>query len=327
MKKAALLVGINQYDYGNPLMAPAKDAREMAELLSKHHDGSSNFDCELLTCSHYPDKKITREKLHKEIEVFFDKDEKEVQTAVFFFAGHGCESNLGGYLMTQDSRNFIGGVSVNDILICANNSRIPNIIILLDCCHAGHLGTIPSLKSEMISLRNGITVLSSSNKHQTSIENLEGGLFTQALLFALNGEGADLTGNVNPISMYTTACKFLQKKKQNPTLKASIVNFPVLRKAKPRIAESELERLTSLFYNIEQHKPLNERYIAKGSSTDHNKIEELAILKKMKTHGLVQTPEDKSLDQVANESLKCQLTEAGKFRFHQMTPSLLKDKQ
>lgn len=327
MKKAALLVGINQYHFGNPLMAPAKDAREMTELLSKHHDGSSNFDCKLLTCSHYPDKKITRERLHKEIEEFFDKDEKQVRTAIFFFAGHGCESNLGGYLMTQDSRNFIGGVSVNDILICANNSRIPNIIIILDCCHAGYMGTIPSLKSEMISLRNGITVLSSSNKHQTSIENLEGGLFTQSLIFALNGEGADITGNVDPISMYTTACKFLQKKKQNPTLKTSIVNFPVIRKAKPRIPESEMEQLTSLFVNVDQHKPLNGRYLKEGSSTSGSKTQELALLKKMKRYDLVQTPDDKSLNEVAKESLKCQLTEAGKFRFHQMTPSLLKDKQ
>lgn len=321
------MVGINQYDYNNPLMSSVKDAKDMTVALSKHYDGSLNFTCNLLTCSHYPDKKITREKLHNEIEEFFNQDGREIESAVFYFSGHGCESNLGGYLMTQDSRNFVGGVSVNDILICANNSSIPNIIIILDCCYAGHMGTIPSLKSEMISLRNGITVLSSSNKHQTALEGLEGGLFTQALLFALNGEGADLTGKVDAISMYVTACKFLQIKYQTPTLKASVVNFPIVRQSKPRISEDDLGKITKLFNHPKQHKPLSRRYL-KGSDEEADyKVEEFDLLKKFGDNQLIETPDRKPLEQTAEEALNCRLTTAGKFRFHQMRAPLIMKKK
>src|SRR6266704_3271776 len=136
--RKALIVGIN--DYPNvPLSGCVNDANKMEEVLKKHQDGSRNFDCKKLIT---PDHRITRSSLRKHVEDLFAY---QTDVALFYFSGHGTENNLGGYLVTQDAREYDEGLSMQDVLILANNSKAHEVVIILDCCYSGQFGIIPEI--------------------------------------------------------------------------------------------------------------------------------------------------------------------------------------
>lgn len=126
-----------------------------------------------------------------------------IQKLHFFISQVGYENSLGGYLVTQDAAAYEKGVSVNDILIYANNSKIRDIVIILDCCYSGQIGSIAVLDSGTAILRKGITILTSSGAHQVSLEReRQGGIFTTILANALRGGASDILGNVKTTHLY-----------------------------------------------------------------------------------------------------------------------------
>src|SRR6516164_11754868 len=92
--RRALTVGVDDYAKA-PLSGCVKDAAAIEGLLSKHEDGSPNFDCMLVTA---PSGQVTRKSLKKQVEELF---QHEADVALFYFSGHGTANNLGGYLVTQ----------------------------------------------------------------------------------------------------------------------------------------------------------------------------------------------------------------------------------
>ena len=119
--RRALCVGIDNYSFG-PLQGCVSDAERVAAVLRRHHDGSPNFDCRILTgplqIDHAP---VTRPALREAIELLF-RDEPDV--ALLHFSGHGTVNNLDGYLVTQDARKYDEGVAMSDVLKCANDSSM-----------------------------------------------------------------------------------------------------------------------------------------------------------------------------------------------------------
>src|SRR5207302_10633723 len=114
----------------------------MADLLERHEDGSRNFECRtLLAPNGGPNNVATRAKVRQAIEQLF-KDKAEV--ALLHFSGHGTVNNLDGYLVTQDAVAYDEGVSMSDVLKLANESKVDEVVILLDCCHSGNLGNVPA---------------------------------------------------------------------------------------------------------------------------------------------------------------------------------------
>src|SRR5690349_8649776 len=131
--RRALCVGIDHYTFG-PLTGCVSDADRMARLLSTHEDGTPNFDCKkLIAPIGGATDAVTRAKLRQAISKLF-KDRAE--DAFLHFSGHGTENNLGGYLVTQDSRAYDEGVGMADVLQMANDSPADEAVILLDCCHS-----------------------------------------------------------------------------------------------------------------------------------------------------------------------------------------------
>jgi len=80
--RRALLVGIDDYPRF-PLQGCVNDAKRLANVLERHHDGKLNFQCEIVTA---PPQSITRASLRKKIN---DLLGQPADVAFFHFSGHG----------------------------------------------------------------------------------------------------------------------------------------------------------------------------------------------------------------------------------------------
>jgi len=103
-RRRALVVGIDDYPQA-PLSGCVKDATAMTNLLARNGDESPNFDVRLVTSQ---EASITRASLRSQIHDSFSFDEAEI--ALLYFAGHGTENDLDGYLVTPDATAYDEGV-------------------------------------------------------------------------------------------------------------------------------------------------------------------------------------------------------------------------
>jgi len=240
--RIALIVGINFYEHGSPLFGCVNDAYNVKAILERNDGGSVNFDCKLLTASSSSDA-IRRNDLKDSIEQLFNT---EAEIALFYFAGHGHIESTGGYLLASDSSRGDEGVALSEILTFANKSPATNKVIILDSCHSGIAGNIPSDDS-IATLSDGLTVLTASTKEQYATEEDGSGVFTKLLVDALSGSAANLTGDITPGSVYAHIDQSLGAWEQRPVFKTNVKRFVSLRKVTPAIAIEELRRLTEFF--------------------------------------------------------------------------------
>lgn len=253
--RMALIVGINYYEHGNDLFGCVDDARSVNAVLERHDGGAVNFDCILLTSAGQSDC-VNRSDLKDNIKKLF---ETEVETALFYFAGHGHIEATGGYLLTTDSSRGDEGVSLSEILTLANSSPATNKIIVLDSCHSGIAGTPPS-SEQLATLSEGLTVLTASTKDQYATEENGRGVFTTLFVDALTGSAANLAGDITPGSVYAHIDQSLGAWEQRPVFKTNVKQFVSLRKVTPPIPTSDLRRITEFFPSSGFEFPLDPTY-------------------------------------------------------------------
>jgi len=125
-KKMALVVGISKYR-SCPLKNPVNDAKAIAAKLK-----SMGFAVTiLLDC--------TDAAMSKAVRGFTEVLSKDVTSAVFFFAGHGCEYQNQNYLMTTtecpDERDLPKkAVSAHEVQRDMEASGCLFPVLILDCC-------------------------------------------------------------------------------------------------------------------------------------------------------------------------------------------------
>lgn len=234
--KKALLVGINNYPSA-PLRGCRNDAIKMAELLRKNDDGSPNFDVRLEL------DVPTRAKLKSLIVELFSG---HPDTVVFYFSGHGHMNQFGGYLVTPDYEKYDEGISMDDILLLANESQVNDRVIILDCCHSGAFGSSRST-STSATIGNGVSILTASRADEPSLEINGHGVFTSLLLDALSGGAADLRGNVTPGGVYAYVDQALGAWDQRPVFRTNVSRFTTLRECKPQVPADVLRKMTKYF--------------------------------------------------------------------------------
>lgn len=240
--KIALIVGIDYYEHTANLTGCVNDARNVSSVLERNDGGSINFDCKLLTASSDRDS-IRRGNLKDEIQTLFDA---QAEVALFYFAGHGCIEETGGYLLASDSSRGDEGVSLNDILTYANASPAKNKIIVLDSCYSGIAGS--SIEGQQLAtLSEGLTVLTASTKDQYASEEDNSGLFTNLFVDALRGSAANLTGDITPGSIYAHIDQSLGGWEQRPLFKTNVREFVSLRKVSSPISLEHLLQISTLF--------------------------------------------------------------------------------
>ncbi len=312
--RKALVVGINDYPGGARLRGCVNDANEMAALLNANADGSPNFDVMVST------EVKTRASLRSLILNVF-KGEDEV--SLFYFSGHGCVTDTGGYIMTPDFSRYDEGIYMDEILTMVSLSPARHKVVILDCCHSGAMGSPVLGGNNAAFLNKGVTILASSRNTEVSVEVAGQGVFTSLLIGALNGGAADIAGEVTPGNIYSYIDKALGAWKQRPVFKANIVQSIHLRKVNPLVPLPELRKLTVYFPTAESEFSLDPSYEFTTSQPNEEHINTFKMLRKMQLIGLVEPVGEEYMYWAAINSRSCRLTSLGRYYWEVLTSGRL----
>ncbi len=306
--RRALVVGVDDYPEA-PLAGCVNDARAVEHLLARNQDGSPNFECRLLTSDGH---QVDRATLLGEIEALFGA---EADVALLYFAGHGTENDLGGYLVTVDAARYNEGVSLSDVLTLANNSRAHEVVLILDSCHSGHLGQVPAIDNQHASLREGVSILTASRSTQTAAEVAGAGVFTSLVCAALDGGAADVQGKVTVAAVYAYVDESLGAWQQRPLMKSHVSRLLPLRVAEPKVKTEVLRRLPEWFPDPEHDFPLDPSYEPEAgeehANPEHEEI--FGCLQDCARAHLVVPVDQPHMYHAAIHSTACRLTPLGRF--------------
>jgi Caspase domain len=311
--RKALVVGIDYYQNTSQLYGCVNDAYAVKNALERHADGSVNFGVKVMAGASSSDI-IERSELKEGIRQLFADDS---DIALLYFAGHGYIEATGGYLCSGDVKTGDDGVSLDEIMTLANDSKAKNKIIVLDSCHSGIAGSQSKHKS-ISELSDGMTILTASTAHQYASEQNGSGVFTNLFVDALSGSAANLVGDVTPGSIYAHIDQSLGPWAQRPVFKTNVKSFVTLKKVQPPISLTDLRQLTAFFpapgFEL-QLDPAYEPERAKESPTDVDpdpaKNAVFAILQKLVKVNLVVPVGAPHMWHAAMESKTCKLTVLG----------------
>jgi uncharacterized caspase-like protein len=304
--RRALVVGINDYSWA-PLKGCVNDATQIGNILERHHNGKQNFHVKRLTS----DKdKVTKPQLFRSVRELF---QRPAELVIFFFSGHGADSDLGGYLVTQDGEKHDLGVSLNEIVELANMAtHINEILIIVDACYSGHTGNTDPLSGGIAILRKGVSVLASSMKNENSYEKNGQGVFTSVMLEALSGGASDIMGHITVAGMYNYADKVLGPWQQRPVFKSHLTELSYIRITEPEIPFVELRLLDDYFPTLDAEYPLSPAYEPQAAPKDVEKEAIFAMLQRFRAANLIEPVGEEHMYYAAINSGSCRLTPQGK---------------
>lgn len=319
MARRALIVGINTYGGGNDLHACVADAEAMTEVLARHKDGEKNFDCMVCPDQMVDGSRITRPNLRAALNELFNFDGE----VLFYFSGHGFLSKTGGLLCTSDATQDDWGIPMQEVVDLAAGSRARHILLILDCCHSGDIAN-PAImnrdagKSPISTVRENMTIIAASRATEGAIEAGGHGLFTGALLDALEGGAADHMGFVTAPALYAYVSRRFTAWDQRPVYKANATEIFTVRECEPLIARLQLQQLATYFpqaaykYRLDpEYEPEDEQGNVK-EPVNKEKVSIAQLFKSYRDAGLLR-PSDPSLQLywVARRSDTVELTARG----------------
>jgi len=304
--RRALVIGIDDYP-DCPLHGCVSDAARLQGVLSRHHDGRVNFECEVLTA---PPDQVSRPILRQRISGLF---EHLAEVAFLHFSGHGTLTGFGGYLVTPDYCDHDVGIPMAEVLAMANESPVEEVFITLDCCHSGAFGTSPPISNDKILLSEGVSVITATRTDQEALEGGGGGLFTSLLVEALEGGAAGLLGEVSAASVYAYVDSALGAWDQRPLFKSNVSRFIPLRHAAPRVEIALLQRIGEYFPSPAAFLRLSPEYEPTADPHDQQKENVFEDLIKLRNAGLVHPVGEEHMYYAAVNSKSCALTTLGRY--------------
>jgi hypothetical protein len=298
------------YEFGE-LNGCVSDAERMAGVLARHEDGSLNFECrKMIAPKGVASNVITRPKLKKELEELF---RDRVEVALFHFSGHGTVNNLGGYLVTQDATSYDEGVAMVDVLKMANDSKADEVVILIDCCHAGNLGNIPAIDNTKAILREGVSILTASRGDQVSVEANGAGLFTSLVADSLEGGAADILGHVTAPGVYAYVEAALGAWDQRPLFKSHVARVIPIRRCRPAVDAAILRELPALFPVPAEDLALSPAFEHTCATKEDAKTVIFCKLQALNRVQLVVPVDASHMYDAAMQSKACRLTASGRY--------------
>ena len=308
--RRALVIGIDGY-LKSPLNGCVNDAEAMEELLAHNEDGSPNFSCRKIISPVASGIAVTRGIIKDHVTELFSH---EADVALLHFSGHGTVNNLGGYLVTTDAAKYDEGLSMVDVLTLANGSKAREVVIILDCCHSGALGSLPAIDNDKAILREGVSVLTASRSSQLSQETPnDRGLFTSHVCSALKGGAADVIGNVTVASVYAYVDQVLGAWEQRPLFKSHVSRLIPLRRCKPEVPLELLRLLPQYFTAATTEFQLDPSFepLADPKHSENETI--FGHLQKFRAARLLAPVGEEHMYFAAMNSKTCKLTELGAF--------------
>lgn len=310
--RKALVIGIDDYT-DCPLFGCCNDAEAVSELLEKNGDNSPNFAVKTIL------NVETKGQLRKLIEECFSGD---ADVALFYYSGHGHVDAVGGYLVTPDFSDGDYGISLQDVLTIANQSKCKDKIIILDSCYSGTMGKISTLGQNTSIIGEGVTILTASRSDETAIEINGHGLFTALFLEALKGGAADVTGHISLGGIYAYIDKALGPWEPRPVFKTNVTRFTSLRDVVPQVDISVIRNICTYFDKEDSSLQLDPSFEPTNTPEDNHELLEpyadkentkiFAELQKLEGVGLVVPVEEEHMYFAAMKSKACVLTSIGK---------------
>jgi len=321
MARRALLVGIDTYKHFNGLRTCVADATAMQELLERNADGSPNYSCRLMVygrnMSNTP--KVTRALLREACRELFDS----TGDVLFYFSGHGSLTEVGGYLATWESQADDWGIPMQEIIDRASASPARDILVILDCCHAGAAGNAsllnrPGERNPLAALRENMTVIAASRASESSVESDKYSLFTASLLDALDGGAADSVGWVTAQSIYAYVERGFGGWVQRPVYKSHATELTIVRQCAPLITWLKLNQLVVHFPTPDykfpldpEHEPEDEHGNA-HKPVNHEKVALAKLFKEYRDAGLLKSSDGQQFYWVARKGGTLELTLRGR---------------
>jgi len=299
--KKALAIGIDNYPTA-PLRGCVNDASAFANTMEKNGDGSPNFSVKLAT------DVPTKAELKSLIVELFSGDN---DIALLYFSGHGALNSIGGYIVTPDYKKHDEGVSMDEILTIANQSKTKNNIIILDCCHSGAFGNPAVTGGATSQIIEGVVVLTASRNSEAAVEVNGHGIFTSLLLDALQGGAADLRGHITPGSVYAYIDQALGPWDQRPVFKTHVTSFTSLRTIKPPVPLEVLRKIIEYFPSPQQEFALDPSYEFTNVEAAPEHVSTFKDLQKFEGVNLVVPVGEEHMYFAAQNSKSCRLTALG----------------
>ncbi|MZK05157.1 caspase family protein, partial [Enterobacter hormaechei] len=216
-----------------------------------------------------------------------------------------------------DAKRGDDGLSLNEVLVLANNSPATNKIIILDSCHSGIAGNPPIVKDSAF-LSEGTTILTASTAEQYASEEDGSGVFTTLLVDALSGSAANILGDITPGSVYAHIDQSLGAWEQRPIFKSNVRSFVSLRKISPLIPLDDLRKISILFPTPGYQYQLDPTFEPEMKGRDEGMPEPIeentkifAILQKYNRLGLLVPIDAPHMWNAAMENKSCKLTALG----------------
>lgn len=305
--RRALLVGNDRYDNFNDLYGCVNDAQALFPLLARNADDSPNFECQL-------GADLGRDDLLEAIDRLLAPG---ADSCVLFFAGHGGETPEDVVLCVRDGTGASPGVAFADVLGRIAHSKVPEIVVLLDCCFSGGAGGVPALASGAATLHPGLSILAASRNDQTSAETpADRGKFSTFVEGALEGGAADVLGRVHLGGLYAYVSDSFGAWEQRPTFKANVERPTDLRVCQPAIEPPALREILNLFPDAMAEYPLDPSYEPTAEPRDAENERILELLQKARAAKLVEPVGEDHLYFAAMNSTSCRLTPLGRHYHH-----------
>ncbi len=308
--RKALVIGINNYPT-HPLKGAVNDANCISELLKVNGNDSTNFQVKTI-CD-----VSTKSELLTEIASFFDVN---ADMALLYFAGHGYVNELGGFIVTPDHKRYDEGIAMDHILSLANNSKIRNKVIILDCCKSGSFA-VPTGSGSITPINTGISILTACREDEPAKEINGHGVFTNLLIEGLKGGAADIRGHISPGGLYAYIDQALGAHEQRPVFKTNVTEFVELRSIIPQVSLNTLRKLTTYFNSPSDGLQLDPSFeYTNTTEVEHDVIKPFADeenvlifkdLQKLESVGLIIPVDEEHMYYAAMRSKTCKLTSLG----------------
>jgi hypothetical protein len=300
-------VGIDAYNYVPPLSGCVRDILSLEAVLARHANHTPNYDCKRLVSDEI---RVTHQALEAAIKDLFAYDGE----VVFAFAGHGVQTAQGAYLVTQEGHRDHPGILMNDLMAWANAAKAKEVVLLLDCCRSGAIGTAIDLSKEAnISLSEGVTILAASRADEDALEADGHGMFTQLVVGALSGGAADVRGRISAAAVYAYVEEALGPWEQRPLYKSHASQLAALRYCDPEVTVTDLMRLTELFTTPDTLYLMDPTYEHTDPSHIGAHVQIFKLFKRYRDARLLKTTIDEDLYFAAMHRTPVALTPLGKY--------------